>query len=92
MGSCQNYGRFLGTLSIRCRIIIGIQEGTIILTTTHIHFKGSHKTVQGLGVISPRVTTIGEINTAELFIMAKCHLDELRSTFPAELNGHGAPS
>ena len=27
---------FLGTLDIRCRIIIGIQRGTIILTTTHI--------------------------------------------------------
>ena len=36
MGGCQNYGPFLGTLDIRCRIIIGIQKGTIILTTTHI--------------------------------------------------------
>ena len=27
---------FLGTLNIRCRIIIGIQKGTIILKTTHI--------------------------------------------------------
>ena len=27
---------FLGTLNIRCRIIIGIQKGTIILTTTHM--------------------------------------------------------
>ena len=36
MGSCQNYGPFLGTLNIRCRIIIGIQKGTIILTTTQI--------------------------------------------------------
>ena len=26
---------FLGTLNIRCRIIVGIQKGTIILTTTH---------------------------------------------------------
>ena len=23
MGGCQNYGPFLGTLNIRCRIIIG---------------------------------------------------------------------
>ena len=37
MGQCQNYGPFLGTLNIRCRIIIGIPKGTIILTTTHIH-------------------------------------------------------
>ena len=34
MGGCQNYAPFLGTLNIRCRIIIGIQKGTIILITT----------------------------------------------------------
>ena len=27
---------FLGTLNIRCRIIIGTQKGTIILTTTQV--------------------------------------------------------
>ena len=36
MAGCQNYGLFLGTLNIRGRIIIEIQKGTIILTTTHI--------------------------------------------------------
>ena len=36
LGSCQNYGPFLGTLNIRCRIILGTQKGTIILTTTHL--------------------------------------------------------
>ena len=36
VGGCQNYGPFLGTLNIRCCIIIGIQNGTIILTTTHV--------------------------------------------------------
>ena len=36
MGGCQNYGPFLGTLNIRCRIIVGIQKRTILLTTTHI--------------------------------------------------------
>ena len=36
MGGCQNYGPFLGTLSIRCRTIPGTQKGTIILTTTHM--------------------------------------------------------
>ena len=35
LGGCQNYGPFLGTLNIRCRIKIGIQKGTMILTTTH---------------------------------------------------------
>ena len=36
MGGCQNYSPFLGTLNIRCRIIIGFQKGPIILTTTHM--------------------------------------------------------
>ena len=40
MGGCQNDGPFLGTLNIRCRIRIGIQTGTIILTTTHIGLRG----------------------------------------------------
>ena len=42
MGSCQNYGPFLGTLNNRCRIIIGTQKGTLILTTTHM-FSGLRK-------------------------------------------------
>ena len=36
VGGCQNDGPFLGTLNIRCRTTIGIQKGTIILTTTHV--------------------------------------------------------
>ena len=36
LGGCQNYGPLLGTLNIRCRTIIGIRKGTMILTTTHI--------------------------------------------------------
>ena len=36
MGGCQNCGPFLGTRNIRCRIIIGTQKGTIILTSMHI--------------------------------------------------------
>ena len=38
MSGCQNYGPFLGTLNIGCRIIIETQEGTIILTTTHMSY------------------------------------------------------
>ena len=34
-GGCQNYGPFWGTLSNRCRIILGTPKGTIILTTAH---------------------------------------------------------
>ena len=26
MGGCQNYGPFLGTINIRCRIVIGIPK------------------------------------------------------------------
>ena len=38
MGGWQNYGPFLGTLNIGWRTIIGIQKGTIMLTTTHMGF------------------------------------------------------
>ena len=41
LGGCQNYGPFLGTLNIRWRIIMGIQKGTIILTTTQLSFEES---------------------------------------------------
>ena len=40
MGGCQNYDPFFGTLNIRCRNIIGIPKGTIILTTTQVEVKG----------------------------------------------------
>ena len=33
MGSCLNYGLFLGTLNIRCPSILRTQKGTLILTT-----------------------------------------------------------
>ena len=38
MGGCQNYDPFWGTLNISSRIIIGIQKGTIILTSTHVQY------------------------------------------------------
>ena len=41
MGGCQNSGAFLGTLSIRCRIIAGTPIGTIILTTTQLWAQNS---------------------------------------------------
>ena len=41
MGGCQKYDPFWGTLNNTCRIIIGIQRGTIILTTTHINYQGT---------------------------------------------------
>ena len=45
MSGCQKYGSFLGTLNIRCRSIIGIQKGTIILTTTHMEGTSKSKSV-----------------------------------------------
>ena len=41
MGGFQNYGPVLGTLYIRCRIIMGIQQGIINLTTSHIRDAGA---------------------------------------------------
>ena len=40
MGGCENHGPFLGTLKNKCRIIVGTQKGTIILTTTHMQSLG----------------------------------------------------
>ena len=37
MGGCQKLrSLFGGNLNMRCRIVIGIQKGTIILTTAHM--------------------------------------------------------
>ena len=47
MGGCQKYVPFLGTLNIRCRIILGIQKATIMLTTTPTHMAPS-------GLLGPR--------------------------------------
>ena len=60
MGGCQNYGPFLGTRNIRCRIIIGIPKGTIILTTIHILWVGPPTTNSGiLGIYrDPNIITI----------------------------------
>ena len=46
MGGCQNYDPSLGTLNIKCRIIIGTQKGTIILTTTHM-LRTQHRPIVG---------------------------------------------
>ena len=36
IGGCQNHGPLLGPLNTRCRITLGTQKETIILTATHI--------------------------------------------------------
>ena len=54
MGGCQNYGPFLGTLNFRCLILIGIQNGTIILTTTHKYVYIYIYTVQKPSTLAPQ--------------------------------------
>ena len=51
MGGCQNHGPFLDTLNSRCRIIIGIQKGTINLTTTHMQVSEKWGTVFWVAII-----------------------------------------
>ena len=70
LGGCQNYGPLFGALNIRCRIIIGIQKGPIILTTTHIRFFPTNPAVgQGIGRERtltrrrPRLTQISGVAT-----------------------------
>ena len=36
VGGCQNYGAFLGPYYNTALIIWGTQQGTLILTTTHV--------------------------------------------------------
>ena len=57
MGGCQNYGPFLGTLNSRCRIIMGTQKGTIILTTTHIGTMEKENRNYYLG-LGPRIWSV----------------------------------
>ena len=56
MGGWQNYVPFRGTLNIRCRIIIGIQEKTRILATSQMYltlnpkpFLGFHTNLEAPG-------------------------------------------
>ena len=44
VGSCQNYCPILGTLNNRCRIKIGTQKRTIILTTTQVKEESNEAT------------------------------------------------
>ena len=62
MGGYQNSDPFSGTLSIRCRIIIGIQKGTRILTNTHMligtwitNMAGTETILAKAGSISPKI-------------------------------------
>ena len=45
VGGYHNYDPLLGTLKISCCIIIGIQKGTIILTTTHVDWAAAQSLV-----------------------------------------------
>ena len=52
MGGCQNYGPFLGTLNIRCRILIRTQKGTIILTIMQVADLWQGKSLEFLGPLA----------------------------------------
>ena len=56
MCGCQNYDPFLGTLNIRCRIIVGIQKKAIILTTTHLLVASRSASSGTTDCCGPRVT------------------------------------
>ena len=47
----------MGTLKIRCRTILGIQKGTIILTTTHVNscIQNDISKSQGIFLVSTRI-------------------------------------
>ena len=46
VGGCQNHGPFLGTQNIRCRIMIGMQKGTIILTTSYVRYDSMRSRIE----------------------------------------------
>ena len=64
MSGCQNVGPFLGTLKIWRCIILGIQKGTILLTTTHIN---SHPACEGLPCksLGPQLRVYKELELKE---------------------------
>ena len=68
MAGCQNYDPFLGNLNIRCRFIIGIQEGPIILKTTHIRGGLCDSSGEGMGSarLMPLDRVCGEV--LQLFV------------------------
>ena len=65
MGSCQNYGPFLGTLNIRCRIIIRTQTGTRIFTTNQMN-KSSLITRKSMACIGLSSNSLGILQAAEI--------------------------
>ena len=60
-GSSQNYGPFWGTLNNRCRIMIRIQKGTLILTTTHVEFRSSGSEFTVAGWITHQIRNIPQV-------------------------------
>ena len=73
MGGCQNYGPFSGTLNFRCRIIIGIQNGTIILPTTHMAVEASNPHTRSIvggswDLVAIRVEGFGFMRLSKLLL------------------------
>ena len=63
----------MGTLNIRCRIIIGIQKGVIILPTTHIR-----------SLITYKLRSLRACHASLAF-----EIYELQPIFPHLITGHG---
>ena len=73
MGGCQNYGPFLGTLNIRCRIIMGTQKGTIILTTTHMNNSSSSGTNHEIKVEMIIIMTVDVVIVQKICCSCSSH-------------------
>ena len=74
MGGCQNYGPFLGTLNNRCRIIIGTQKGTIILTTTHMRVPQRKSVGSAVNTLGLKVQALARFLSNPLIIRAPLFL------------------
>ena len=64
---------FLGTLNIRCRIIIGTQKGTPFLTTTHMCFWQILPCKVGFhaGVVASRLFVLGSRAERNLLVNSR---------------------
>ena len=72
VGGCQNYGPFLGTLNIKCRITIGIQKETIILTATHMGVsqnRGPMRFLETMTVLTGLVSEAPRLQASRCFAL-----------------------
>ena len=75
MVSCQHFGPLLGPLNTRCRSILRTQEGTMILTTTHIYTNITNQATNATSITKPR-----EALDAEVAGQAELEASKIRAT------------